>query len=156
MGERAPSFTVLAAVGGEKDDEVAVRVAAGLGHRHGTTAVAVNTFAPMTGVYVGAPFTRSAMTADILAEIVTRQDRVACQVEKLIDAQQRRTGPDSIRLAPPSWSGWATLMRELPLVDCAVLASSSGAREGPWTGPLAEALMEARTPVYLARDASPV
>jgi nucleotide-binding universal stress UspA family protein len=156
MNNHVAPFTVLAAVGGWKDDEVAVRVAAALGKRHGTTAVAVNTYAPMTTVYVGAPFTRSAMTPEVIAEIAERKDSVACRIEKLVETQKRLTGPDSIRLAPPSRSGWATLMRELPLVDCAVLASSSVGGDGPWTGALAEALMEARVPVYLARDAAPV
>ncbi len=49
-------------------------------------------------------------------------------------------------------SGWATLMCELPLADLVIVAQSSVAGEGPWTGPLGEALMEGRSPVYVARD----
>ena len=152
--EAAP-LAVLTAVGGEPDDAVAIATAADLARRHGVTAVAVNAFAPMPPV-MGPALGRSIMAPQILTAIATRRDVVDQTIHDLVDAANRRANATVIRLAEPSQSVWMTLMRELPLVDLCVLAQSSTAGDGAWTGPLGEALMEARVPVYLARDATPI
>jgi nucleotide-binding universal stress UspA family protein len=50
---------------------------------------------------------------------------------------------------------WADLMRELPLADIVVVGQSSAAKGGSFAGPLGEALMEAKAPVFVARGGDP-
>jgi len=150
------ALTVLTAVGGEEDDAVAIAVAADLARRHGMTAVVVNAFELMPTAIAGPPFGRAVTTPEVLRVMTGRADTIAHTIDELICRQNRRAGRPVVRLAEPSHSVWATLMRELPLVDLCVLGQSSTSGEGAWSGPLADALMEARAPVYLARDAEPI
>lgn len=149
-------LTVLTAVGGDADDEVAITVAAGLARRHQTTAIAVNAFSPMPAAALAPPVSRSVMGPQILTALASRRDDVDHAIHDLVAAQNGRAGRTVIRLADPAPSVWMTLMRELPLVDICVLAQSSTTGDGAWIGPLGDALMDARTPVYLARDTTPV
>jgi nucleotide-binding universal stress UspA family protein len=47
---------------------------------------------------------------------------------------------------------WQSLSQECPLADLTVIGQSAVRGEGPWTGLLGEALMEARAPVLIARQ----
>jgi nucleotide-binding universal stress UspA family protein len=149
-------LSVLAAVGGAQDDEEAVVIAADLAHRHGTTAVVVNTFAAAPTAAMAPAFGGAALTPRILEAIVDRRREVELGIQALVDRIALRVGAGAVRLVPSDGPVSAVLRRELPLSDLAVLAQSSVSGEVGWTSPLGETLIEARAPVYLARDREPV
>ena len=147
-------LSVLAAVCGAQDDEVALVVAADLARRHGTTAVVVNTFDTGATRLPAPAFGGGAMTSQLVEAIAERKEAVGLQTRALVEQVAR--GDGAIRLAPSAGPARSTLMRELPLVDLAVLAQSYVSSELGWIDPLGETLLEARVPVYLARDKTPV
>jgi len=57
--------------------------------------------------------------------------------------------------APRDDTPWSTLLRELPLADFVVVAASRAGGVGSFSGPLGESLMEARAPVFVARNDKP-
>jgi nucleotide-binding universal stress UspA family protein len=166
--ERAPDpglaasspISILVGVGGAEDDEAAVAVAADLAFRHRSPITVVNTFDPQITVLPGG-FAGGGVAAMQVGEALNAERAdVAERIQGLLDDYARRYGftPEGLRedgylrMARPAFSCWATLMRELPLIDLAVLAQSSVRGDGAWIGPLGEGLMASRTPVYVARD----
>jgi nucleotide-binding universal stress UspA family protein len=152
------ALSILVAATGAPDDEAAIAVAADLAKSHESVAVVV-TFAPLPiGVAMPA-FAGAGAAPMVWRGIEDRQEAIAARVEAVVGEQARRFGlarrrgaGGALVKAAARDSGWATLMGELPLADFTIVAQSSVAGEGPWTGPLGEALMEARSPVYVARD----
>ena len=157
--EAPTAMSLLAAVGGADDDEVVIAIATDLARRHRSSVTVVNTFEPapsavMRSGYAGAMVGMRAWRlleqerVDVAGRVrhLVRQYALSCPDER---------GGEALQMAPPSSSCWATLMRELPLTDLVILAQSSVEGDGPWVGPLGEALMAARVPVYVARDGRP-
>ena len=151
-------ITLLAAVGGAPDDEDAIAVAADLAHRHQSSAVVVNTFVAAPALIIEPVGVGTTMRPQVWQAMSEREEAVRRQIRGLVDREAKRFGlsdtpcaAGSIRLAAPVGDG-TSLMRELPLVDLAVVAQSSVTGEGAWIGALDEALMAAKVPVYVARD----
>lgn len=151
-------LSVLAAVTGAPDDEYAVAIAADLARRHASPAVVVNTFEDFpAGVPVPA-FAGGVYAHDIWTAFRERADSVEREIGALVAREAHRfglsryAGGASMVIAAPAQTSRAALMRELTLADLAVVAQSCVAEAGSWVGPLGEALMEARTPVFLARS----
>jgi nucleotide-binding universal stress UspA family protein len=97
-----------------------------------------------------------------MADLEERQDAIRVKVSVLVAQHAAKLGLSTHVDGGPALidaiardSGWATIMCELPLADLAVVAQSSVAFEGPWSGPLGEVLMEGRAPVFVARGAAP-
>jgi nucleotide-binding universal stress UspA family protein len=153
-------LSLLVTVTGASDDKAAMAVVADLAKRHGSRAVVVNTFeefpvgAITAPAFSGGVYAREMWTA-VRDHAVAVQREVAGLVEQEIRLFGLSPNPGdsaSMVMAKPAGTARATLMRELPLADLAVVGQSCVAEAGTWIGPLGEALMEARTPVYLARD----
>ncbi|MFI4974372.1 MAG: universal stress protein [Caulobacterales bacterium] len=153
------TLSILAAVNGAPDDEAAVAIAADLAKRHASSVVVVNTFTPMPIAAASPILAGGVMSPMVWKALEEHQHDVRLKIHALVQHQAQRFGLKScaeegaaIVIAPTQDTGWATLMCELPLVDLAVVAQSSVSGEGPWTGPLGQALMDARAPVFVARD----
>ena len=151
-------LSVLAAVTGAPDDEYAVSVAADLARRHASSAVVVNAFEDSpAGLRVPA-FSGGVYAREMWTAFRERADSVEREIVALVDREAHRFGLSrypggvSMVMAAPAQTSRAALMRELTLADLAVVAQSCVAEAGSWIGPLGEALMEARTPVFLARS----
>jgi nucleotide-binding universal stress UspA family protein len=151
---------MLVTVTGASDDKAAMAVAADLAKRHGSHVVVVNTFeefpvgAITAPAFSGGVYAREMWTA-VRDHAETVQREVTALVERDIQVFGLSPNPgDGASMVMASWAGTARarLMRELPLADLAIVGHSCVAEAGTWIGPLGEALMEARTPVYLARD----
>jgi nucleotide-binding universal stress UspA family protein len=151
-------LSVLAAVTGAPDDEYAVAIAADLARRHASTAVVVNTFEDFPAGAAVPAFGGGAYARDMWTAFRERADSVEREIEALVAREAHRfclsryAGGASMVMAAPAQTSRAALMRELTLADLAVVAQSCVAEAGSWIGPLGEALMEARTPVFLARS----
>ncbi len=151
-------LSLLAVVSDAPDDEAAVAVAADIAVRHqsraGVIAVLSTPVALATPIFAGAvvsPQTWYALDAE--------QKAIEAKIEALI----ARYSPGHPASTKPELhadlfhirtkdGGAAALMAELALVDLLFIAQSNVTGEGPWNGALGEALMDARTPVYVARD----
>lgn len=151
-------LSVLAAVSGASDDEYAVVIAADLSRRHASSAVVVNTFEDFP---IGAPvptFGGGAYAREMWTTVRERGDFVEREIVALVAREADRfglsrcAGGGSMVMAAPAETSRDALMRELTLADLAVVAQFYVADAGSWLGPLGEALMEARTPVFLARS----
>jgi nucleotide-binding universal stress UspA family protein len=152
-------IAMLAAVGGAADDEAAIAVAADLARRHRSPVTVVNTFEPMPAAVMPRGYAGGLAAMRVWESVDDERKAVARRIQALVDEHGHRVGlsPDSpeggvLCMAAPSSGCWATLMRDLPLVDLAILAQSSVSGDGPWVGPFGEAMMAARVPVYVARD----
>jgi len=150
------SLSILVAVAGAPDGEDAIAVAADLAYRHASTAVVVNLFAPVPMVAAAPGFAGGVMSPQVWQALEEREDAIKIKVAALVGHESERfgLGGDAGRMivALPRETPWASLTYELPLVDLVVAAQSSVTGEGPWNGALSQALMEARAPVYIARD----
>src|SRR5579872_6318666 len=149
-------ITLLAAVGGAPDDEDAI--AADLAHRHQSAALVVNTFVAAPTLVMEPVGVGTTMRPQMWRALSQREDAVKAQIRGLVDREAKRFGladnpaaAGSIRMVTTLADG-AGLLRELTLVDLAVVAQSSVTGEGAWLGALDEALMAAKVPVYVARD----
>ncbi len=141
---------------GAPDDEDAVAIAADLARRHGASAVVVNTFAEVPAPVAAPAFAGATMTPQFLEALVDRKETVERSTRALAERAAQRFGV-AIQLAPPDdGRGQSALLRELPLIDLAILAQSSVSGELGWISPLGDALIEARAPVYIARDGEAV
>jgi nucleotide-binding universal stress UspA family protein len=154
-----PTIAILAAVSGAPDDEDAVAIAADFAHRNRSPVTVVNTFEFRPATIVPPAITSGVAAAEVWRSLDQERVAVGRRIRDLVDEYSHRLGgaedssaDDAIKLALPSVDARATLMRELPLADLVILAQSSVKGDGPWVGPLAEALMTARAPVYLARN----
>jgi nucleotide-binding universal stress UspA family protein len=156
------NLSILVIATGSPDDKAAVAVAADLAGRHASRAVVVNTFenfpagAMAVPVFSGGIYAREMWTA-----ARDQAQAVELEIEAMVERGVRSFGlsrsPDNdasmaMAMATPAATSRATLMRELPLADLAIVGQSCVAEAGSWIGPLGEALMEARTPVFLARS----
>lgn len=152
------ALSLLAIAAGEPDDKATLAVTADLARRHASRALVVDAFTapiPMLSP-VGA---HGAYAPKVWAAIADETRDVHEQILALAGHEAARfglaTSPDaegpSLVVAESTAWAWAALQRELPLIDLVVVGQSSAAGAGPWTGPLGEALMEARSPVLVAR-----
>ncbi|MFI4935897.1 MAG: universal stress protein [Caulobacterales bacterium] len=152
-------LSIVAAVTDAPDDADALAIAADLGKRHDSQVVVCNTYAAVPIVAVTPVLAGRMITPQAWADIGQREVAADKRIADLAAHEAARfgltsgTGPGAsmtiAELAPTPWLG---LARELALADLAVVAQSSGVGDGPWSGPLAEALMDARIPVFVARD----
>lgn len=158
------ALSILAVATGAPDDEAALVIAADLARRHASTAIVMNAFASpaarLSPAFAGGGMTWSPTALKALAD---EESAVVAQVAALVRAQAERFGlatkagdSPAIYVAPRGTTAWIGLMRELPLADLVVLGQSSTSGAGPWVGPLGEALMDAKAPVFVAKgDVSP-
>ncbi len=147
-------LSILAVATGARDDEAAIGAAADLAKRHGSSA----RVAPFVPIPIGPAMSPrvggAAVAAQVWESLEERQDAIRGKIEMTVRAEALRYGleAETLAMAPARDSGWATVMCELPLADLVVVAQSSVTGNGPWTGPLGEALMEGRAPVFVARS----
>lgn len=150
-------LSILAVAIGEPDDVSTLAVAADLAKRHASTVTVVNAFASLTPtvtpMYAGAVVRTAAWRA-----MSDEEDHVRRAIEAEVRRQAERFGlatefgsAPAIVIAPRGATCWADLMCELPLADLVVIGQSSAAHGGSFAGPLGEALMEAKSPVFVAR-----
>ena len=150
-------LSILAIAIGEPDDACALAIVADLAKRHASTAIVVNAFASlapaMTPMYAGA-----AVRTAIWRTMSDEEDHVRRTIDGEVRRQCERFGlatesgaAPAMVVAPRGATSWADLMRELPLADIVVVGQSSAAHGGSFAGPLGEALMEAKAPVFVAR-----
>jgi nucleotide-binding universal stress UspA family protein len=146
-------LSILAVVTGASDDEAVIAVAADLASRHKSTAVVASSFptvAPTLSDELASPGTWQALQVE--------EEAAKQKIEALVREQALRfglpVGPSinaGLVIAQSSVGNGASLNCELPLIDLAITGQSNVGGGGVWAGPLARTLMEARTPVYLAR-----
>jgi nucleotide-binding universal stress UspA family protein len=150
-------LSILAVAVGDHDDQAALALAADLAKRHASDAIVVNAFqimAPvLTPMYAGGAIRTAAWQAVAQEEAAAR-----AKINDLARVQAQRFGlataigdTPAMVVAPEESTAWASLMRELPLADLVVVGQSSASGLRAWTGPLGEALMEAKAPVLVAR-----
>jgi len=146
---------------GEADDETAIAIGADLAKRHQAAAIVVDAFVELPPVAVSSFEAGGLADPIVLAALERRAKNVTQQIARLVaQASAVILGPQAdatgaLSIAEPGETIWETLCRELPLADLVVVAQSTAASEHHWGGPLSDALMEARTPVLVARSAIP-
>ena len=155
------ALSILAVAVGEPDDAAAIAIAADLAKRHRCTATVVNAFAsltPMTPLYAGA-----AVRTAIWRGMSDEEDHVRRTIDTEVRRQAKQLGLSTefgegpaVVVAQRGATSWADLMCELPLADLVVIGQSSASIGGSFVGPLDEALMEAKAPVFVARSETPV
>lgn len=152
-------LSILAAMTGEADDEAALSIAAELGRRHGSIVTACNTLEPIPLAAMSPAFAGGALTPRMWQAVDEREHEVAQLIHLLAAREAKRFGlelghGDGARLvvAPPAPTARLALLRELPLTDLVVVGGSNAFGAGQWTGTLADLLMDARMPIFLARD----
>ena len=151
-------LSLMAVVTDAPDAERTIDIAGDIARRCQAHARVVS-FVPVS-VSVAAPtFAGAGLSAAMWQDFDAHQDAVDAKTEALVADSARRLGlsPDASAVAslthvPIRETCWSTLMSELALVDFVVIAQSSVTGEGPWSGPLDEVLMMARTPVLVARS----
>jgi len=156
------ALSLLAIAAGEPDDKAALAIAADLARRHGGRALVVDAFTAVMPLVspVGAG---GAYAPRVWAAIADDRRDAHEHIKALAGHEAARFGlataadaeAPAMVVAPASGSAWAALQRELPLIDLVVAGQSSAVGRGAWTGPLGEALMEARAPVLVARGEVP-
>ena len=154
------ALSLLAVVTDAPDDEAAVAVAADIARRHQSRAGVIAVL-PTPISLVAPAFASAGLSPQVWQAFEAEQRAIAAKVEALVGKYRpapsaaSQSGPNSeVYHIPSKDAGWAALMAELALVDLVVIAQSNVTGEGPWTGALGEALMDARAPIYVARDAS--
>lgn len=153
------TLSMLVIVTGSPDDNAAVAIAADLAKRHASRAVVVNAFESFpVGAMAVPAFSGGIYAREMWTAVRDHAETVERAIETLVEEEVHRFGLSqspgddaSMIIAASAATTHATLMRELPLVDLAVVGQSCVAEAGSWIGALGEVLMEARTPVLLAR-----
>ena len=155
-------LSLLAVVTDAPDDEAVVAVSAQFVSQC-RAHVGVIPFAPAPVGVVAPTFAGAAVSPQIWRDLDARQQELEAKAEALVKKYTARSevaqSPEksgSLTHLPGKESGWAALMTELSLIDFVVVGQSSVTGEGPWTGALGEALMDARAPVYVARNAQSI
>ena len=151
-------LSILAIATGAPDDASALAIAADLAKRHASPVTVVNAFASLTPAM--APMYAGAAVRSAAWRTASEEDeRVRGAIEAEVRRQAERFGladaygaGAAIVVAPRDTTAWAGVMRELPLADMVVVAQSSASLGGSFTGPFGEALMEAKAPVFVARN----
>jgi nucleotide-binding universal stress UspA family protein len=147
--------SIVVATTSAEDDCAAISMACDLAKRHRAQATVVVLIPQLATALAsmsvsGGRYARQAWQG--IAD--SRQSYVDDVGAALVDAASRyelgAEGPGSIALAPLADDPWFGLQRELPLAEMVVMAHSAAAGNGPWGGPLAEALMAGRAPVLIA------
>lgn len=156
------ALSLLAVVADSPDDDTVVAVAADFAVRLHSHVRVVSFLSTPVGA-VSPALVGGAPTPLIWREFDERQMAVEARIEALVRRYADRLGLSScadgggsLVHVPVKETGRSTLMAELPLVDVVVMGQSSVTQGDPWTGPLDEVLMAARTPVLVARDSEPV
>lgn len=156
-------LSILAVAAGAPDDQSVIAIAADMARSHASTAIVINTFVNPASRLAPAFVGGTTLSPPVLRTLAGEQDAMRAEIAALVSSQATRFGlatsageAPAIYLAAPTATGWLGLMRELPLADVVVLGQSCASGAGPWTGPLGEALMDARVPVFVAKgDVSP-
>jgi len=147
--------SIIVATTAAEDDSAAISIACDLAKRHQAQATVVVLVPPLATALAsmsvsGARYARQAWQG--IAD--SRQRHVDDVGAAVADAARRyglgAEGPGSVALAPLADDPWLGLQRALPLAELVVMAHSAAGGKGPWTGPLAEALMAGRAPVLIA------
>ena len=149
------SLSVLALAAAASDDRLAITAAAALARRHASTARAVDVFNTLPQL---APTFQAGGAQAVwrlrLEDEVNARGAIAALVSEAAERFDRVAGSNAaaaIELAPPDDTTWTALKRELPLADFVVVAPSLACGVRAFGGPLGEALMDARSPVLIAR-----
>ncbi len=152
--------SLLTLATGAHDDALAIELGGALAARHGAV-LRVLPAAPYIAASAWVGDFSGSMVSGELAEIMVRtqaefvaatQARVqAMAADKGLDFGEGETGKRA-QMAEAGILPWEALSRECPLADLTVIGQSAVEGEGPWTGLLGQALMEARTPVLIARQ----
>ena len=153
------ALSILALATGRPDDASVIAIAADLAKRHASLVTVVNAFETLAPVaapmYAGAAVGTAAVwrtAAEGKGEVRRAIDaEVRRQAERFGLAEEFGVGA-AIIVASGGATAWDALMRELPLADIVVVGHSSASLGGSFAGPFGEALMEAKAPVYVARD----
>lgn len=152
---------ILLLAAGAEDDAVTLKLGAELAAREGANlrVLSVLPELPVTGwegwgggVYSGELW-KAIMDANAAtqAKLASRAKAVAEAADLPFGVQEGR----GLQVLEQAVSLWKGLADELPLADLVVAGPLSVSRDGPWTGVLAEAVMERRAPLLIARDAVP-
>ncbi|HEV2365597.1 MAG TPA: universal stress protein [Caulobacteraceae bacterium] len=155
----AAPLSLLAAPIGGHDDETAIALACEISARHGGTVTVVNAFDSLTAAGYSAALARAPAAAQVWRAIDQGQAQTRREVETLTARQAQAHGlgvpgeaRSRMRVAAGADSAWLALMRELPLADLAILPQGAVSADGIFGGPLAPILIEAKTPVMVARS----
>src|SRR5579864_449125 len=154
-------LSILAIATAAPDDDAALGVAADLAHRHASTARVINAFASLA--LPGPSFEAAVAGPSAWKRRGDDEEDARMDIRALVTKHAARLAGDgranantAIELAPGDDTAWAALMRELPLADMVVVGQSLAGGVGAFAGPLGDSLMEAKAPVYVARDAQAV
>jgi nucleotide-binding universal stress UspA family protein len=155
--------SIVVVATGAEDDSDAISVACDLAIRHqaSVTVVLVSVVPQLATAMasmsvVGARYARQAWR-----DMASSRERLVDDARAIVAEAARghglgEDGSPSIAMAAPADDPWSGLERELPLADLVVVAHSACRGEGPWTGPLGEALMAGRAPVLIAGSRVPM
>lgn len=152
--------SLLTVVSGAADDMRAIELGGALAARHGAV-LRVLPAAPYVAASAWAGDFGGAIVAGELAEMMVRaQDEFVkvtethvrtMAVDKGLEFGEGETGRRA-QMAQAAVLPWQSITQECALADLTVIGQSAAHGEGPWTGLLGEALMEARAPVLIARQ----
>jgi nucleotide-binding universal stress UspA family protein len=152
-----PALSLLAVITDAPDDEAAVAVAADIAVRRDARAGVIAVLPVPSGLTTPV-FAGAVVAPQVWQSYDAQQKALEAKAAALVERYRPDAGASSAGPAPELFhiptqdGGWTPLMAELALVDLVVIAQSNVTGEGPWIGPLGEALMDARAPVYVARD----
>jgi nucleotide-binding universal stress UspA family protein len=147
--------SIVVAVTGAEDDSAAVSVACDLAKRHQASATVVVVIPQLATAMASMSVAGSRYARQAWRDMADSRERLVDDARAIVAEAARKHGlgaggPSSIAMAPQADDPWLGLERELPLADLVVVAHSAARGEGPWTGPLGEALMAGRAPVLIA------
>jgi nucleotide-binding universal stress UspA family protein len=150
--------SILTAVCGALDDADAVAVAADLAKRHGASLKVLNAIPQVgsgpLGYSIGLPVVSGQVAQALIQaerDLETRTLALVAHEAERFGLEKGTDGGTRWAMARSAPSPWLSLAEQLPLADLLVVAQSAARNDGPWTGLLASALMEARAPVLIAR-----
>jgi nucleotide-binding universal stress UspA family protein len=151
--------SILAAVSGAPDDASAVAFAAELASRQ-AAMLRVLTVLPTVDIGAAAfgigPMALSGAVMEALVEARADMQRRACAlVAKEVSRFGLPSAAGTSAMVVDAPSVWLGLAGQLPLTDLVVVGQSAAKDGGPWTGVLADALMAARAPIFIARGDLP-
>lgn len=152
---------ILTLAAGAEEDAITLKLGAELAARDRAClrVLSVMPEVPVTGWegWGAGSFTGELWTAIMDANTAT-QEKLAERAKAVAKAADLPFGAlegPGLVLLDQAVTLWQGLADELPLADLVIAGSQSVGRDGPWTGILAEAVMERRAPLLIARDAVP-
>jgi len=145
--------SIVVAATGAEDDSAAVSVACDLAKRHQASVTVVVVVPQLATAMASMSVASTRYARQAWQGMADSRERLVDDARAIVAEAARKHCADrapSIAMAPLADDPWLGLERELPLADLVVVAHSAARGEGPWTGPLGEALMAGRAPVLIA------